>query len=50
MQLLNGLLVVSQVLLAADENDGQALAEMQDFGNPLEHKTISAKVSVAWGT
>ena len=36
MQLLDGFLVESQVLLAADENDGKALAEMQDFGDPLE--------------
>jgi hypothetical protein len=36
VQLLNGLLVVSQILLAADEDDGQAGAEVQDLGNPLE--------------
>jgi hypothetical protein len=35
VQLLNGLLIISQILLAADEDDGQALAEMQDFGDPL---------------
>jgi hypothetical protein len=35
VQLLNGLLVVSQILLAADEDDGQARAEVQDLGNPL---------------
>ena len=35
VQLLNSLLVVSQILLAADEDDGQALAEVQDLGNPL---------------
>jgi hypothetical protein len=35
MQLFNGLLIVSQILLAADEDDGQALTEMQDLGNPL---------------
>lgn len=38
VQLLNGLLVVSQILLAADEDDGQAGAEVQDLGNPLEEK------------
>ena len=31
MQLLNGLLVVSQILLAADEDNGEALAEMEDL-------------------
>ena len=31
VQLFNGLLVESQVLLAADEDDRQALAEVQDF-------------------
>lgn len=36
VQLLNGLLIVSQILLAADEDDGQAGAEVQDLGNPLE--------------
>jgi hypothetical protein len=35
MELLNGLLVVTQILLATNEDDGQAAAEMQDFGNPL---------------
>jgi hypothetical protein len=36
VQLLDGLLVVSQILLAADEDDGQAGAEVQDLRNPLE--------------
>lgn len=45
MQLLNGLLVVSQVLLAADEDDGQAGAEVQDLGNPLQKK---GSVSICW--
>jgi len=34
-ELLNGLLVVSQILLAADEDDGQALAEVQNLRDPL---------------
>jgi hypothetical protein len=38
VQLLDGLLVVSEILLAADENDGKALAEVQDLRNPLETK------------
>lgn len=35
MELLNRLLVEAKILLAADEDDGQALAEVQDLGNPL---------------
>lgn len=35
MQLLNGLLVETQIPLATDEDDGQSLAEVQDLGNPL---------------
>lgn len=31
VQLLDCLLVVSEILLATDENDGQALAEVEDF-------------------
>lgn len=36
MELLNRLLVVAQILLAADEDDGQALAEVQDLRDPLQ--------------
>ena len=35
VQLLDSLLVVSQVHLAADEDDGQARAEVHDLGEPL---------------
>jgi hypothetical protein len=35
VQLFDRLLVKAQILLAADEDDGQALAEMQDLGDPL---------------
>jgi len=35
VQLLDGLLVEAQILLAADEDDGQALAEVQNLGDPL---------------
>jgi len=35
VQLLDGLLVEAQILLAANKDDGQALAEMQDLGDPL---------------
>jgi hypothetical protein len=36
VQLLNGLLVEAQILLATDENDRQALAEVQNLGDPLQ--------------
>jgi hypothetical protein len=31
VQLLNRLLVVSEILLAANKDDGETLAEVQDF-------------------
>ena len=34
-QLFDGLLVVSKVVLATDENDWEALAEVKHFGDPL---------------
>lgn len=37
MELLDGLLVEAQILLAADKDDGQALAEVKDLGDPLRH-------------
>ena len=37
VELLNGLLVEAQILLAADQDDGQALAEVKDLGDPLQH-------------
>ena len=37
VQLLDRLLVEAQILLAANKDDGQALAKVQDFGNPLCH-------------
>lgn len=35
-ELLDGLVVIAQILLAAHENDGKALAEVKDLGNPLQ--------------
>jgi hypothetical protein len=35
VELLNGLLVVTQILLATDENDRKTAAEMKNFGDPL---------------
>lgn len=36
MQLLDSLLVETEILLTSDKDDGQTLAEVQDFGDPLE--------------
>lgn len=36
MQLLNGLGVVAQILLTANQDDGKALAEVENLGNPLK--------------
>jgi hypothetical protein len=35
LQLSNGLLVVSQILLAADKDNGQTLAEVKNLRDPL---------------
>jgi hypothetical protein len=37
VELLNGLLVEAQILLAANKDDGQALAEVKNLGDPLRH-------------
>jgi hypothetical protein len=34
-ELLDGLGVVAQIFLAANKDDGEALAEVKDLGNPL---------------
>ena len=34
-ELFNSSGIVSEIVLAANENDGQALAEVKDFGDPL---------------
>jgi hypothetical protein len=34
-QFLNGFRVVSEIILATDEDDRKTLAEMEDFRNPL---------------
>ena len=41
MELFNSLLVITEILLAADEDDGKATAEVQNFGDPL-FKHVSA--------
>lgn len=42
MQLLNGLGVVAQILLATNQDNGKALAEMENLGNPLEDRVSIA--------
>ena len=41
-KLLNGLVVVAQILLATDEDDGKTLAEVHDLRNPLQARHVSA--------
>lgn len=36
MELFDGLLIITKILLATDENDRKSLAEVEHFGNPLE--------------
>jgi len=43
VQLLNSLGIISEVLLASNEDDGKTLAEMQDFGNPLLWENMVSK-------
>lgn len=37
-ELLDGLGVVAQILLAANKDDGKALAEVENLGNPLQNR------------
>lgn len=51
-ELLDDLVVVSQILLAANENDGKALAEVQNLGDPLlggGGGEGTCQRAVAWG-
>ena len=41
MQLFNGLGVMAEILLATNKDNGKALAEMQNFRNPLNSKSVS---------
>jgi hypothetical protein len=47
-ELLDSLGVVTQILLAADEDDGKALAEVENFGNPLRTRvsTLDAQHAI----
>ena len=42
MQLLERLGITTEIFLAADEDDGEAGAEMDDFGDPLRQHPSSA--------
>lgn len=47
VQLLNRLLVKAQVLLASNEDDGKALAEVQNLGDPLwVHVSLGAVMAM----
>jgi hypothetical protein len=37
-ELLDGLVVVTEILLAANQDDGETLAEVQDLRDPLEEQ------------
>lgn len=45
-ELLNCLCVVAQILLAANEDDRQALAEVKDFRNPLSNRARVSKLLI----
>ena len=42
VELFNGLLIVTQILLATNEDDGETAAEMKNFGDPLCLRHVSA--------
>lgn len=42
---LDRLLIISQILLATDQNDRQALAEMKDLRDPLQSSLISILIN-----
>ena len=39
VEFLDGLLVITQILLTTDENNRETAAEMKHFGNPLRLST-----------
>jgi hypothetical protein len=44
MKLLDCLLVIPKILLATDEDDGETLAEVKNFGDPLRVGTCQSSV------
>ena len=46
-ELLNGLLVVAKILLASDQDDGEALAEVKNLRDPLQSCDVSAHMSLS---
>jgi hypothetical protein len=49
VKFLDGLLVVSKILLTSNEDDGKALAEMQDLGDPLSKTNHVSMRLGTWG-
>lgn len=47
MQLFDGLVIETQILLTANEDDGKALAEMKNLGDPLD-RWVSNYHEVVW--
>lgn len=47
VQLLNGLGVMAQILLAANEDDGETLAEMKDLRDPLDQAESALSLGFA---
>ncbi len=45
VELFDGLLVVTQILLTTDEDDGETTAEMKDFRDPLQAASVSGFLS-----
>lgn len=44
MQFFDGLGVITKIHLAADKDDWKALAEVKDFGDPLEKKKTKGQL------
>ena len=40
-----GLGIVSEIILATDQNDGEALTEVQNFRNPLHHSKLMLDIA-----
>lgn len=41
MQLFDGLGIMAKILLATNKDDGKALAEVQNFRDPLDHMSAT---------
>lgn len=47
VQLFNGLGVVAEILLATDKDNGKTLAEVQNFGDPLNDTSVTIALSTS---